>query len=464
MSNKSKPKAEAGAKPKAEATAKPKPKKSSVRHTRAIQRDRTKRPTTAPPDSQIEARLTELIHPATLNQVAHFHALGLRERTLNLPVMMAFVLSLIWRQLGSVCEAVRILNREGLLWVDERTVSQQAVEQRLGSMPSELFARVFNEVLPLMAARWQARTRPLPPAFTWAHRHFTAVLALDGSTLDGLLHKCGLLHDRAGPVLAGRMVGLLDVITKLPRALWYEDDQYANDQRFWDRAIAALEPGLLLLFDLGFLNFARFDQLTEAKIWFLTRLEERVVYKVERVLQATAQMHELLVWVGSGPNSRCTHLLRLVEWQHNGTWYRYLTNVVEPQQLPAEYMVALYWQRWRIEDAFNVVKRLLGLAYFWSGSINAVEVQLWATWLLYAVLVDLTDAVAEVLEQPFQQLSMEMVYRGLYHFTQAYHRGIAEDPVAYLAANAISLGIIKRKRKKRASPGDLIYLTIHEDP
>jgi hypothetical protein len=451
-------------KPKAEATAKPKPKKSSVRHTRAIQRDRTKRPNTAPPDSQIEAHLTELIHPATLNQVAHFHALGLRERTLNLPVMMAFVLSLIWRQLGSVCEAVRILNREGLLWVDERTVSQQAVEQRLGSLPSELFERVLNDVLPQMAARWHTRTRPLPPAFIWAQRHFTAVLALDGSTLDGLLRKCGLLRERAGPVLAGRMLGLLDVITKLPRALWYEEDQYANDQRFWDRAIAALQPGLLLLFDLGFLNFARFDQLTAAKIWFLTRLEERVVYQVEQVLQATAQMHELLVWVGSGPNSRCTHLLRLVEWQHNGTWYRYLTNVVDPRQLPAEYMVALYWQRWRIEDAFNVVKRLLGLAYFWSGSINAVEVQVWATWLLYAVLVDLTDAVAEALSQPFAQLSMEMVYRGLYHFTQAYHRGTAEEPVAYLAANAVSLGIIKRKRKKRASPGDLIYLTIHEDP
>ena len=128
---------------------KPKPKKSSVRHTRAVQRDRTKRPNTAPPDEQVEARLEELVHPATLNQVAHFHSLGLRERTLNLPVMMAFVLSLIWRQLGSVAEAVRTLNREGLLWVDERSVSQQAVEQRLGSLPAVLFERVLHELVPL---------------------------------------------------------------------------------------------------------------------------------------------------------------------------------------------------------------------------------------------------------------------------------------------------------------------------
>jgi hypothetical protein len=443
---------------------KSKPKKSTVRHTRAIQRDRTKRPTTAPPDEQIEARLTEVVHPATLNQVAHFHNLGLRERLLNLPVMMAFVLSLIWRQLGSVAEAVRVLNREGLLWVDERKVSQQAVEQRLGSLPASLVERVLQEVLPAMTQRWHARTRPLPPALRWAQQHFSAVVALDGSTLDALLRKCGLLRDGQGPVLAGRMAGLLDVITRLPCALWYEQNQRANDQRFWERALAAVERGTLLIFDLGFLNFSRFDQLTDAGVWFLTRLEQRTVYQVEKVLRTTAQLHERLVWVGSGPESRCTHPLRLVEWQHQDKWYRYLTNVVEPHMLPAEYVVALYWQRWRIEDAFNVVKRLLGLAYFWTGSINGIQVQVWATWILYAVLVDLTDAVAQALNRPFHTLSMEMVYRGLYHFTQAHHRRKADDVVSYLAADAEGLGIIKRKRKKRAATIDLLYLTIPEPP
>lgn len=67
------------------------------------------------------------------------------------------------------------------------------------------------------------------------------------------------------------------------------------------------------------------------------------------------------------------------------------------------------------------------------------------------MLVDLTDAVAEALNQPFAALSLEMVYRSLYHFTQAYHRGEAADVVVYLAANAKWLGIIKRKRKTRLS-------------
>lgn len=443
---------------------KPKPKKSTVRHTRAIQRDRTKRPNTVAPDEVVETRLAEIVHPATLNQVAHFHNLGLRERILNLPVMMAFVLSLIWRQLGSVTEAVRTLNREGLLWVDERTVSQQAVALRLGRLPARLFERVLQELLPAMAARWHSRTRPLPPALQWARQHFSAVVALDGSTLDSLLRKTGLLRDGQGPILAGRMAALLDIITRLPRQIWYEEEAQAHDQRFWDRALAALQRGMLLIFDLGFLNFARFDQLTEAGVFFLTRKEERVVARTLQVLRTTATLRDQIVRLGSTAESQCQHLVRLVEWQHQGKWYRYLTNVLDPAQLPAEYVVALYWQRWRIEDSFNVIKRLLGLAYFWSGSINGIQIQVWATWILYAVLVDLTDAVAQQLNRPFHALSLEMVYRGLYHFTIAYHRGKATDPIVYLAAEAKGLGIIKRQRKNRGAATELLYLTIPAPP
>ena len=94
----------------------PKKKASSVRHTRAIQRDRSKRPTVAPPDDQVAERLTEIVHPATLAQLDYYRQLGLRERLLTLPVMVALVLSLIWRQIGGVCEVVRLARSEKLAW------------------------------------------------------------------------------------------------------------------------------------------------------------------------------------------------------------------------------------------------------------------------------------------------------------------------------------------------------------
>lgn len=229
-------------------------KPSTVRHTRAIQRDRRTRPTIAPSAPEVEARLAEPIHPATLAQVAAFHDRGLRERALTLPVVVAFVLSPIWRQLGSVSEAIRVLTAEGLLWAAPPAVSRQAVSARLRRFPAALFEGVLTDALPRMHARWQARRRPLPAALAWAHARFTAAVALDGSTLDVLLRRVGLLRAAEKAPLAGRLAALLDVGTHLPQRIWYEGDAQAHDQRFWGRVVAALAPGTLLLFDLGFLN------------------------------------------------------------------------------------------------------------------------------------------------------------------------------------------------------------------
>src|SRR3990170_3548322 len=156
---------------------------SSVRHTRAIQRDRTKRPLAAPPDEQVAARLTEIVHPATLNQVSYYHQLGLRERTLTLPVMVALVLSLIWRQISGVCELVRVVRTEVLLWAPPLKMSQQAFSARLGSLPAELFLRVLVSLLPFLHSRWQYRQRPLPPVIAWAHARYSQLTVCDGSTL-----------------------------------------------------------------------------------------------------------------------------------------------------------------------------------------------------------------------------------------------------------------------------------------
>src|SRR5512147_2792040 len=111
-----------------------KKKASSVRHTRAIQRDRSKRPLSAPSDEQITARLTEVVHPATLQLVNYYHQLGLRARLLTLPGIVAFVLSLIWRQFNGVSELVRcviIADQQGpLVWFTGSTGDAAFVARR----------------------------------------------------------------------------------------------------------------------------------------------------------------------------------------------------------------------------------------------------------------------------------------------------------------------------------------------
>lgn len=140
--------------------------------------------------------------------------------------------------------------------------------------------------------------------------------------------------------------------------------------------------------------------------------------------------------------------MRLVEVLFGKTWHRYLTNEIEPEILPARQLVALYYRRWSIERAFSTVKRLLGLAYFWSGSQNSVELQLWSTWIVYAVLIDLCDQVASLRDILFDRISIEMVYRSLYYFLKAHARGDADDLPGWLATCNKIYGIVKRKPHK----------------
>ena len=311
---------------------------SSVRHTRAIPRDRTNRPLVQPPDAEVTARLTALIHPLTIAHMGHYHDLGLRQRLLTLPVVQALVLSMIWRQIDSVRSAVLLLEREGFLWTSPIRVSHQALNQRLRTLPASLFRRVLFDLLPLLHARWRGRTRPLPPEVAWATERYSAVLAVDGSTLDALLKKVGLLAERADTPLAGRMTALLHIGSRLPAHLWYEPDAHAHDQRAWDQILAALPAGALLLFDLGYTSFARFAQLTTAHVTFVTRAKSNLAYTHRTVLRHTGAVHDDLVWVGSGADRQ---QLRLISVLHQGLWQRYLTNELDPAILPILYAVPL---------------------------------------------------------------------------------------------------------------------------
>lgn len=215
-----------------------------------------------------------------------------------------------------------------------------------------------------------------------------------------------------------------------------------------DNILNLVTKNTLLLLDRGFYNFNFWLQLIEKKVEFIPRIKKGAAIKVEQVFTDSYGLRDRQIRLGSGTNKTPFITLRLIEVRSGKIWHSYLTSVLDPNVLPPYVVADLYRQRWRIEDAFNTVKRLLGLSYLWTGSINGIKLQIWANWLFYAVLVDLGDAVADELSLPFDEISLEMIYRGLYHFTMASQKGKATDPVKYFAdTQNLDLGIIKQKRK-----------------
>ena len=130
---------------------------------------------------EIERRLEELLTPAVFSQLAYYRQLKMRSRILTLPLMVALILTILWRQVPSVRELTRMLEREDLLWCSAVKVSQQALSERFLVFPAALFERVYKALLPELKKRWEERRqRPIPLSVRVASAHFDQILAGDG--------------------------------------------------------------------------------------------------------------------------------------------------------------------------------------------------------------------------------------------------------------------------------------------
>ena len=400
-------------------------------------------------DSAIASQLSALLTPAITSQENYYRQLGLRGRILNLPLMVAAVLTLLWRDVAGVTELTRMLAKEGFLWCQPTQVTQQAMSQRFLIFPAQLFEGVFKNLLPTLRTAWHQRNqRPLPESIQFALSKFSFIWIVDSSTLEALFCKLNSLEDLPKGQLAGKMATVIDLMNRLPVEIWFLENPKASDVKLEENILKLVEGKTLLLLDRGFYHFSFWLKLIERDIHLITRLKKGASIKREQVFTQGYDLRDSLIRLGSGTAKTPYITLRLIEVRSGNTWHSYLTSVLDPHVLPPYVVADLYRRRWRIEEAFNTVKRLLGLSYLWTGSLNGIQLQIWGTWLFYAVLVDLGDTVADQLSLPIDAISLEMIYRSLYHFYVAHQKGKATDPISYFTApENQDLGIVKRQRK-----------------
>jgi len=401
----------------------------------------------APSSEELEARLRDYLSPGTFANLKTVQdkERSLRDRILTLPVMVAIVLSLVYRQMSGLSEVLRVLEQEGLMWVEAQRVTRQALSERLRTLPAVLFAQLFEQVLERM--RRSSSGGKLSALEQQGSSSFAGIYLADGSTLEAIARKLHSLQQQAQP-LGGKMMMMVEATSRRPVAAWYSANDKASDQQWNDELLERLPMGGLLIFDLGFFNFVWFDAFSEAGKYFVTRWKQKTAGKVVTVLAQAPRYRDEIVQLGVYRSNPCRYPLRRVSVLWGNTWHVYLTNVLDPKQLSAQQVCDLYAQRWRIEEAFLLTKRLLGLAYLWVGGTNGVQIQLYATWIFYAVLMDITQQVAVALRQPLERISVEMVFRSFYHFSRARQQNRADALIPFLVQHHQSFGLVKAQRKR----------------
>ena len=150
-------------------------------------------------------------------------------RVLTLPVMMAVVLSLVYRRISGLSEVVRVLESEGLLWVDPFKVSKQALSKRLACLPADLFGQVFE--LTSAKIRADADRLPIPVGWESVCQNFSAIWIADGSTLEALRKKLKANLDSTQG-LGGRMMMIVEAFNHQPIASLYTKYSTEHDQNW----------------------------------------------------------------------------------------------------------------------------------------------------------------------------------------------------------------------------------------
>ncbi len=313
-------------------------------------------------------------------------------------------------------------------------VVDQAVYNRLARAAGAMRA-FFEQVSGWMGEQLVGlEDRTLAP---WA----TQVLALDESTLDAVgrwLPELRQVLPGDPRLLAGRISALFDLRRQqwVRVELWQE--AVANCKQQARLLLEGLRSGTLLLFDRGYLSFPWFDELTERGLWWISRYANHATMQVRHILYQGDGVLDAIVWLGIYRADRARHPVRLVQFYQHGQLHRYLTNVLDPQQLSLADIARLYARRWDIELAFCLLKEHLQLSQLWSAKWEVVQVQLWCALLLAQVFHGLqVQLAAQEGVDPFE-VSIDVLVEVVPRLLQ---QGIA--PLPYLGRLGRELGLIR---------------------
>ena len=267
------------------------------------------------------------------------------------------------------------------------------------------------------------------------------VLALDESTLDVVGRWLPELRGRLSgdpQLLAGRISALFDVRLQQWVRVDLLADATANCKQHARDLIAELEAGVLLLFDRGYLSFPWFDELSERGLWWISRYANQASMQVRHVLYQGDGVLDAIVYLGVYRADRAKYPVRLVQFYSQGHLHRYLTNVLDPYQLPLAEVARLYARRWDIELAFGVLKEHLQVGQLWSAKWPVIQVQIWCALVLAQVFHGLqVQLAAPTGVDPFE-VSIDLLVEVV---PQLLQRGIA--PLPYLGRVGREIGVIR---------------------
>lgn len=158
----------------------------------------------------------------------------------------------------------------------------------------------------------------------------------------------------------------------------------------------SFSKGDIVALDRAYVDYAKFEQLTQRGVIYVTKMKKNLVYEVngdtmyqtpEGLMAIRVQQVTFTKTAAGGEKIR--HNARIITYidQKPGKTAKpvsLLTNDMDSDYLE---IIAIYRQRWEIELLFKQLKQNFPLRYFYGESANAIKIQIWVTLIANLLLM-----------------------------------------------------------------------------
>jgi Transposase DDE domain len=331
-----------------------------------------------------------------------------RPRVLPALALWAGVLVCLLRGWSSQREIWRLLSVQGIWHFPRYSLSDEAVYKRLEQESQDSLKRMFEAVT---ASLYVALSTHLATSQASWCKFASGVFALDEMTLDKLFRRLPSLRQDTAVKLAGKVTALFDIRKQVWRGIAYQEHPQQNERKAAREMLDFVPKGSLLLTDLGYFGFQWFDDLTQAGLYFISRLRQKTTFDIIEVLYQDDKVLDALVWLGTYRADRARFSLRLVQYDHNGMQRSFITNVLDPRLLSLADIASCYARRWDIEMMFNLIKTHLKLHTLMSSKLNVILHQVFAVFTIAQVILGLRlDIANQAKVDPFD-VSLDLLVR-----------------------------------------------------
>ena len=154
-----------------------------------------------------------------------------------------------------------------------------------------------------------------------------------------------------------------------------------------------LSKGDIVAMDRAYINYEKFEKLTERGVIYVTKMKKGLVYTIlnDTMYQTLdglmeVRVQEVLFTKQLKEDQRIEHHARIVTYVDEKK-HKLISLLTNDMNSNPDEIVAIYRKRWEIELLFKQIKQNFPLRYFYGESANAIKVQIWVTLIANLLLM-----------------------------------------------------------------------------